>query len=271
MNGKNRKAKALQPSPVGRRRFLSGIGRAGIGVVGAGMLAGCGGIDYSQSKATPSEDAEILNAAKIAEALAVTVHTQIINSAPFFTRLLAADQGFFRAAREEDMLHYQLLKNATGGLPTSVTEFYLPVGMFTNAKVTLDTVVTLEDAFIAAYLIGVRDFSTPPSRLIAARILGVQSDHRSLARAMASRVTAADGGPFTTLKGLSGQEEPVDPPSNNAYERTFHLTSIQDAVTALKPFIDLAAATSKGFDTSRSFTFEPFTPTPPSTLGDING
>jgi hypothetical protein len=73
------------------------------------------------------------------------------------------------------------------------------------------------------------------------------------------------------LKGLAGQEEPVDPPSNNAYERTFHLASIQDAVTALKPFIELAAATSAGFDTSRTFTFEPFTPTPPSTLGDING
>jgi hypothetical protein len=39
--------------------------------------------------------------------------------------------------------------------------------------------VTLEDAFIAAYLVGVRDLSTPDLRVTAARIMGIESDHRT--------------------------------------------------------------------------------------------
>ena len=54
--------------------------------------------------------------------------------------------------------------------------------MFGNARVTLSTLVTLEDAFIAAYLIGVRHFCTPDLRVTAARIMGIESDHRTLAR-----------------------------------------------------------------------------------------
>ena len=54
--------------------------------------------------------------------------------------------------------------------------------MFTDPLVTLNTLVTLEDAFIAAYLVGVRDFSTADLRVTAARIMGIESDHRTLAR-----------------------------------------------------------------------------------------
>ena len=41
--------------------------------------------------------------------------------------------------------------------------------MFPNARVTLNTLVSLEDAFIAAYLVGVRDFSNADLRVTAAR------------------------------------------------------------------------------------------------------
>ena len=51
-------------------------------------------------------DVEILVAAQIAEALAVTTYTNIINKAPFFTRLPTDDQGYLKPARQEEMAHY---------------------------------------------------------------------------------------------------------------------------------------------------------------------
>ena len=93
--------------------------------------------------------------------------------------------------------------------------------------------VTLEDAFIAAYLVGVRNFSTPDLRVTAARIMGIESDHRTLARVVAPGVAAADGGPIETVTGIQGKAESVDPPNNNGYERTLKWTDISQAVNAL--------------------------------------
>lgn len=263
---------SLETAP--RRRFLNALGTAGLSALGGSLLSGCGGVNLTgdgTKQALVSSDADILNAAKIAEATAVTCYTQITQNTPFFMRLPSDDQNYFRAALQEDMAHYALFKSATGDQPSPFTSFFFPKMMFTDPKTTLDTLVTLEEAFVAAYLIAVRDFSASNLRVLAARILGVQSTHRLLARVVAANIAAQDGGPIATLKGLAGLEESVDPPNNNLYERTYHLNSIQDAVTALKPFFDATTAEAKGFDTSRSFPFQPFTPTAPSPLGDING
>jgi hypothetical protein len=213
-------------------------------------------------------DREILIAAEIAEALAVTTYVNIINNAPFFTRLADDDQGYIMAALEEEMSHYMLEASATG-TPTPFTTFYYPPGMFDSAQTTLNTLVTLEDAFIAAYLVGVRNFSTTALRVTAARIMGIESDHRTLARVVAPGVAALDGGPVEMVTGALGVAESVDPPNNNGYERTLKWTAISQAVTALTPFADPKAAAAAGFDTSRSFDFKPFTPTLPSALGDF--
>jgi len=213
-------------------------------------------------------DRDILIAAEIAEALAVTTYTNIINHAPFFTRLASDDQGYLVAAREEEMSHYLLEQSATS-TPTPLTKFYYPPGMFGSAQTTLNTLVTLEDAFIAAYLVGVRNFSSTSLRVTAARIMGIESDHRTLARVLASGVAAQDGGPLEMLTGAQGVAESVDPPNNNGYERTLKWTAISQALAALTPFADKAAATAAGFDASSAFDFVPFVPTLPSPLGDF--
>jgi Ferritin-like domain len=215
-------------------------------------------------------DLDILGAAAIAEALAVTTYTHIIRTAPFFTRLPQDDQGYLKAAREEEMSHY-LLEISVTGAPSPFTSFFYPHKMFKDAHTTLNTLVGLEDAFIAAYLVGVRDFSTADLRVTAARIMGIESDHRTLARVLASDVAPADGGPLETLTGLQGVAEDVDPPNNNGYERTLELPNIEAAVNALLPFADKASAAKAGFDTSKSFDFKPFTPTLPNPLGDFIG
>ena len=219
--------------------------------------------DCDRNKSGLAEgDYNIIIAAEIAEALAVTTYSNIINTSPFFSQLPGDDQGYLAAALQEEMSHY-LLEESVTGQPSPYTKFYYPAGMFTDPQTTLNVLVTLEDAFIAAYLVGVRNFSTTDLRVTAARIMGIESDHRSLARVIAGDLN------LSTVTGAQGVAEDVDPPNNNGYERTLKWTSISQAVAALTPFVDVKAAGSAGFDTSVSFDFAPFTPTLPSPLGDF--
>jgi ferritin-like protein len=261
-----------KPRPTEDRRTF--IRKAS--VFGASSLVGLAGIpslalerlSTRQGLGLTREDREILIAAEIAEALAVTTYSNIINTATFFGNLQSDDQGYLRAALQEEMSHY-LLEQSVSGKPSPFTSFFYPPNMFTEAQTTLNVLVTLEDAFIAAYLVGVRDFSSPDLRVTAARIMGIESDHRTLARVVGPGVAAADGGPIENITGFQGVSESVDPPNNNGYERTLCLTDISQAVQALKPFADMSAAEAAGFDTSKSFAFEPFSPTLPNPLGDF--
>jgi hypothetical protein len=260
---------------VSRRSFLKTAAAAGAGVAALGAFA---------TKASASDqddpfsllkedhdhlkkgDRDILIAAEIAEALAVTTYSNIINIAPFFKALESDDQGYLMAARHEEMSHYLLEQSVTGD-SSPFTSFFYPMNMFSNAQTTLNVLVTLEDAFIAAYLVGVRNFSTTNLRVTAARIMGIESDHRTLARVVGPGVTSAFGGPIENITGIQGVAESVDPPNNNGYERTLCWSSIDQAVNALLPFVDFKTAKAAGFDTSQAYPFQPFTPTLPSPLG----
>src|SRR5580692_9360086 len=273
---------AGQEAASSRRTFLqrsvlaSAAGAAGLGVLLASPSANAlsalthGGDDREDDDPGRGKkrDTDILIAAEIAEALAVTTYTHIINTAPFFTRLPADDQGYLIAARQEEMSHY-LLEQSVSNEPTPFNSFFYPKGMFQDPQTTLNVLVTLEDAFIAAYLVGVRHFSTPDLRVTAARIMGIESDHRTLARVLASDVAPQDGGPIEKITGAQGVAESVDPPNNNGYERTLCWTHIQQALDALTPFADITAAKAAGFDVSKSFGFDPFTPKLPNPLGDF--
>lgn len=261
-----------EQSGVDRRGFLRRASLAGAGSFAFGSLLTVASAQEKQEDHDNDHDdlrkgdRDILIAAEIAEALAVTTYTNIINNAPFFTRLASDDQGYLQAARQEEMSHY-LLEQSVTGEATPFTSFFYPKNMFDDAQTTLNVLVTLEDAFIAAYLVGVRNFSTANLRVTAARIMGIESDHRTLARVLAPGVAAADGGPIESVTGAQGVPESVDPPNNNGYERTLCWTRIEQAVQALTPFADINAAKAAGFDVSRSFAFEPFTPTLPNPLG----
>jgi hypothetical protein len=245
-----------------RMGAAAGAGLATVTVLPGSALAALSG----STAALTAGDVAILSAAEIAEALAVTTYTGIIDTAPFFRNLASDDQGYLKAARQEEMSHYALEAGATKK-PAAFTTFYYPKGMFADAQTTLNTLVTLEDAFIAAYLVGVRDFSTADLRVTAARIMGIESDHRTLARVLAPGVAKRDGGPIETTVGVQGHAESVDPPNNNGYERTLKWTSISEAVTALTPFVDKTAADKASFDTTRSYAFKPFVPVLPYPLG----
>jgi hypothetical protein len=261
----------LAQAGTNRRQFIGRTAAAGAGVVvgGSALEALIPSFATAKKGGVTKGDVAIIGAAQIAEALAVTTYTNIINTAPFFARIAADDQGYLKAAREEEMSHYLLEKSVTRK-PSPFSTFYYPHKMFSDAQTTLNVLVTLEDAFIAAYLVGVRDFSTPDLRVTAARIMGIESDHRTLARVVAPGVTAQDGGPIRKITGIQGKAESVDPPNNNGYERTLRWTKIGKAVEALTPFIDKTAAGRAGFDTSKPYKFEPFKPNLPEPLGEFH-
>ncbi len=256
-------------SPTTRKGFLRGAAVAGAGAAGLGAIGPVAAFAKPRKHGLTRTDLSILKAAQIAEALAVTTYTNIINTAPFFKNLAPDDQGYLKAAVQEEMSHY-LLEESLTRKPSAFTTFYYPQKMFADAQTTLNTLVTLEDAFIAAYLVGVRQFSTPDLRVTAARIMGIESDHRTLARVVAPGVAGADGGPIEQITGIQKSAESVDPPNNNGYERTLGLKNIGQAVEALLPFADKTAAEKAGFDATKPYKFEPFTPKLPGALGEFH-
>jgi hypothetical protein len=248
------------PSLIGRRSLLVGIGALGAASLASGLVAGCGGSGSDVGSPPSTLDGEILGAAKVAEALATTMYTGIIELSPFFAALPRDDQDYFRAARDEEKYHYDLLKGATGGSDAPLVYFF-PTGMFADTATTLTVLVTLEEAFIAAYLLGVRELSAPGLRVLAAQIMGVESDHRTLARLIASE----EG--LTELTTFGGQPESTAPPNNNVYERTYGVRQIAQVVSALRPFIDRSAAGTAGHTVER--TFDPsYVPNFPGLLGN---
>ena len=256
-----------------RKDFFKGAAAAGAGAAGMGLLGPAAALAHKKPKhkkgGLTASDVEILKAAQIAEALAVTTYTNIINTAPFFKNIPGDDQQYLVAAREEEMSHY-LLEEGVTKKPTAFTSFYYPAKMFSDAQTTLNILVTLEDAFIAAYLVGVRDFSTADLRVTAARIMGIESDHRTLARVVGGDVAGGDGGPLAAITGIQKTAEPISPPNNNGYERTLLLKNIGQAVEALLPFAEPKAAEKAGFDATKPYKFEPFTPKLAIALGEFH-
>src|SRR6202050_4926316 len=227
-----------QKQKSGRRAFVrrsaiaGAAGAAGLsGLLSLGSptakaMSALGGDHDEDRDGVTKRDTDILIAAEIAEALAVTTYTHIIETAPFFGRIPSDDQGYLRGARQEEMSHY-LLEQSVTGQPSPFTAFFYPNGMFEDAQTTLNVLVTLEDAFIAAYLVGVRNFSTRDLRVTAARIMGIESDDPTRAPVVGPAVAPVEGGPLGEITGFAGVPESTAPPNNNGYERTLCWTKIE--------------------------------------------
>jgi len=251
------------PEKLSRRSLLTKLGAAGLGAAATAVIAGCGGSSSGGGNNGTSLNQKILNAAATAEALATVMYYNIIHTSPLYSTGLAGnapDQAYLQAGLEQEYNHYQFLVTQAGAVPLATT-FYFPTGMFSDAtyKTTVDTVVYLEYAFIAAYLIGVRDFSSDALKVYAAQIMGVESEHRALARVIANDVN------LSMVPDILGVGESTMPPgftSNNiAYERTYsaanELPDIDHVVTALGPYVGTPNAnfstTPYAFNTTANF------------------
>src|ERR1700689_4492238 len=110
-------------APRTRRGLLKGAAAVGAGAAGLGALGPAAA--FAPKEGVPRPDLKRLGAAQIAEALAVTTYTNIINTSPFFKSIPDDDQGYLEAARQEEMSHY-LLEESLTRKPTPFNVFYYP-------------------------------------------------------------------------------------------------------------------------------------------------
>ncbi|MGI4790006.1 MAG: ferritin-like domain-containing protein [Janthinobacterium lividum] len=233
---------------AGRREFVTRLGAASLGVAAGALIAGCGGSSSSAIGSTGG-DQNILNTAVTAEALSAVMYYNIINGAVYqslSSNTLA--QAALVASFEQEIVHYNYL--ITQGATPLETTFYFPTNMFTDPQITLNTLITVKDTMIAAYLFGIGNFSTSTLRVIAGQISGAESEQRALGRVAASSLS------LSSVSGLAGSESVTAPTSavnNLAFERTFSsaFPDIAHVVTALGPF---TTPGSTGYGTT-SFTY----------------
>jgi hypothetical protein len=214
---------------------------------------------------------QIFMAALIAEDLATTMYYNSLVGAVIDDPNLAgpggslsnpaslANVGYLQGALSAEIAHANLLRELTGGTQAAkdpLQTFYFPTGAFDTLNNFLPILLALENAFIGAYLTAVHEFSLMAARIepyereqkdptgkpykhselayfaqVASAIQGVESEHRTLARALPG-ITVGN----TVFAGIN-----VFPADNLTYEQTDGLKTVYNgtasAVAALTPFI----------------------------------
>ncbi|MGD0627870.1 MAG: twin-arginine translocation signal domain-containing protein [Terracidiphilus sp.] len=173
-----------------------------------------------------------------------------------------ANVGYLRGALAEEISHASLLRtqlNLSASTDDPVQTFYFPTGTFDNLTNFFPIIIALETAFIAAYMTAVEEFALmlgnvspysstqmnasgvayTPANLaafakISAAILGVEAEHRTLARAIP---------PPPTFNGTT-----ILPSDDVCYESTDTLQTVYNgmnsAAAALAPFLSNSAGTT---------------------------
>lgn len=253
---------------------VAGVGAAAVGLAGCGssamkaMAQSTGSADTAQNIFTAALIAEDLAITMYYNALTggVIQDPNLAGSGGTATSITAggsvANVGYLRGALSEEISHAAVLRGALGiAASTSdpVQTFYFPTGTFSNLTNFFPILIALETAFIAAYMTAVQEFSlmiggvapysssqmssggTPYTAAqlasfakLSAAILGVEAEHRTLARAIP---------PPPTFNGVS-----VLPSDNVCYESTDGLQSVytgmNSAADALKPFLSNGSGTT---------------------------
>ncbi|MGA2852453.1 MAG: twin-arginine translocation signal domain-containing protein [Terracidiphilus sp.] len=173
-----------------------------------------------------------------------------------------ANVGYLRGALSEEMSHAALLRtqlNISASTSDPVQNFYFPTGTFDTLTNFFPIIIALETAFIAAYMTAVQELAlmlgdvSPYSSTqmaasgttysatdlatfakICAAILGVEAEHRTLARAI----------PPPPM--FAGTE--ILPSDNVCYESTDTLQTVYNgmnsAAAALAPFLSASSGTT---------------------------
>ena len=217
---------------VNRRSFLKNAGGATAALAAmaaAPQLLHAQTPTYTASLDTP---AEIFTAALIAEDLAITFYYNGLRGRVIQDANLAGPGGsahiitpsgsesnvaYLRAALSEEVAHAKLFRSLLYGSSAPSTKdpvqtFYFPTGTFDTLTPFINMLQTLEQAFIAAYMCAIREFSAlaaagKPATVngvtyqvgdfiyfayVSASILGIESEHRALGRAISPTLIPAN-------------------------------------------------------------------------------
>ncbi len=172
--------RALQSARLTRRGILLGTA-----ATGAGFLAARLGLLRAVAQESESVK-QIIDIAATAEAMAVTLLGGAIDQA----RKGAYDKPIpevvlriLEAARATEQFHYEYL-TAAGAQPLTTTFNVPDTSILTQYDSLFRTIVTLEGAFIAAYIAAARQFTVlqqPELVKVAFQIAGTEAEHRVLA------------------------------------------------------------------------------------------
>ena len=253
---------------------VAGIGAAAVGLAGCSstamkaMAQTTGSADTAQNIFTAALIAEDLATTMYYNALVggVIQDPNLAGSGGTATSITAggsvANVGYLRGALSEEISHATVLRGAlsiSASTGDPVQTFYFPTGTFDNLTNFFPVLIALETAFIAAYMTAVQEFSlmiggvAPYSSSqmsasgtaytstqlasfakLSAAILGVEAEHRTLARAIPNPPT------FDNVTIL--------PSDNVCYESTDGLqtvyTGMSSAAAALKPFLSNGSGTT---------------------------
>ena len=231
-----------------RRKFFQGMGVAGVSATAALLFGDSTLVDAQTTDANLDSANQILTAALIAEDLATTFYYNALIGAaitdpnlagpggtalaPTTTGQPVANVAYLRAALGQEIAHASLLRGVANLGATAATDpyqtFYFPAGTFDTVDTMTTTLENLENAFIGAYLVAIREMTTLAARSatrgvptgsfgasvyssaqlayfaqVAGSILGVECEHRVFAREIGRRTPTANNWNFEQTDGLT--------------------------------------------------------------------
>jgi hypothetical protein len=179
----------LGTSAASRRTFLKLAAATGTGVALGAQVIPPG------ARAATDDPATILNTALTGEYLAVTTISNVLANAS----TLGISGGVLttiQAIGATEAIHVNLLRTL-GAVTTTTPVFSYPSGgtTFTSLSTLASTLVTLETAFVAAYMAAAADFASDARAdlaQLAYQIGAVEAEHRALARVLGGLAPFAD-------------------------------------------------------------------------------
>ena len=158
-----------------RGQFLRNTGKGAVGLVAAGsLLAMTEGVAFGQT----SGDVEIAKVAATAELLAIDVYTRALKARSGGKVIFAgATRTYMINARKNEIAHYNALKGVLGAETPSGLTFKYAAGQFSSASKIVNLGVTLETAFVRAYITAAKALTVEELRLVAAQIGASEASH----------------------------------------------------------------------------------------------
>ena len=165
-------------SALKRRSFLKNAGGAAAALAGVAAVPGLARAQSSSYTPSPDSPADIFTAALIAEDVATVFYYQGLRGGVIQDPNLAGPGGSFnhittgsagnvaylRAALTEEIQHAKLFRGLLYGPKAMgdvdpVQTIYFPTGTFDTLTPFINMLQTLEQIFISAYMVAVREFS----------------------------------------------------------------------------------------------------------------
>jgi rubrerythrin len=165
-------------NPVSRAQFLRHIGAGGVALATSGGVIAAVTSDTAFASPT-SSDIETLQAAYIAESLAVYVYSAILKDFHVFRHPRLQNKDYFEAALRDERYHKKFLASALGSKTPTGLKFVIPAKVTRTGETLLRTGVALETAFVEAYLGASETFSSQELRTIAAKVAANEATHFS--------------------------------------------------------------------------------------------